>query len=71
MPWSSLWQGGGGGSVAGAFIAHLDYTHAQMLAGDTPREILAALGPRLVELERNGANSFCCGAGWQFSFKNY
>ena len=39
MPWSSLWQGGGGGSVAGAFIAHLDYTHAQMLAGDTPRAL--------------------------------
>ena len=30
---------------------------------EASRAILAALGPRLVELERHGANSFCCGAG--------
>ncbi len=28
-----------------------------------PREILAALGLRLVEMRRNRANTFCCGAG--------
>jgi Fe-S oxidoreductase len=30
---------------------------------DAPREILHALGLRLVEMRRHGANSFCCGAG--------
>ena len=30
---------------------------------EAPRAILAALGLRLVEMERNCANSFCCGAG--------
>jgi Fe-S oxidoreductase len=28
-----------------------------------PREILAAIGAELVEMPRNGANTFCCGAG--------
>ncbi len=28
-----------------------------------PREVLAAIGTRLVEMPRNGANTFCCGAG--------
>jgi Fe-S oxidoreductase len=28
-----------------------------------PREILAAIGADLVEMPRNGANTFCCGAG--------
>lgn len=30
---------------------------------EAPRAILAALGVTLVEMQRNGANSFCCGAG--------
>jgi len=30
---------------------------------DPPRRILRALGLRLVEMPRHGANSFCCGAG--------
>lgn len=30
---------------------------------EAPREILEALGLTLVEMERNRANSFCCGAG--------
>jgi len=30
---------------------------------EAPRRVLAALGVRLVELPRNRANSFCCGAG--------
>jgi len=30
---------------------------------EAPRAVLAALGVTLVEMERNGANSFCCGAG--------
>jgi Fe-S oxidoreductase len=30
---------------------------------EAPRAILAALDVTLVEMERNGANSFCCGAG--------
>lgn len=30
---------------------------------EAPRVILAALGATLVEMERNRANSFCCGAG--------
>jgi Fe-S oxidoreductase len=30
---------------------------------DAPREILGALGLRLVEMRRNRAGSFCCGAG--------
>lgn len=28
-----------------------------------PREVLAALGAELVEMPRNGENTFCCGAG--------
>jgi Fe-S oxidoreductase len=28
-----------------------------------PREVLAAVGAELVEMPRNGANTFCCGAG--------
>jgi Fe-S oxidoreductase/nitrate reductase gamma subunit len=28
-----------------------------------PREVLAAIGADLVEMPRNGANTFCCGAG--------
>jgi Fe-S oxidoreductase/nitrate reductase gamma subunit len=28
-----------------------------------PREVLAAIGAELVEMPRNGANTFCCGAG--------
>jgi Fe-S oxidoreductase len=28
-----------------------------------PREVLAAIGAWLVEMPRNGANTFCCGAG--------
>jgi Fe-S oxidoreductase len=28
-----------------------------------PREVLASIGARLVEMPRNGANTFCCGAG--------
>lgn len=28
-----------------------------------PREVLAAIGAQLVEMPRNGANTFCCGAG--------
>jgi Fe-S oxidoreductase/nitrate reductase gamma subunit len=28
-----------------------------------PREVLAAIGAHLVEMPRNGANTFCCGAG--------
>jgi Fe-S oxidoreductase/nitrate reductase gamma subunit len=28
-----------------------------------PREVLAAIGANLVEMPRNGANTFCCGAG--------
>ena len=28
-----------------------------------PREVLAAIGAPLVEMPRNGANTFCCGAG--------
>ncbi len=28
-----------------------------------PREVLAAIGTELVEMPRNGANTFCCGAG--------
>ena len=28
-----------------------------------PREVLAAIGATLVEMPRNGANTFCCGAG--------
>jgi len=30
---------------------------------EPPRRILRALGARLVEMPRHGANSFCCGAG--------
>lgn len=30
---------------------------------EAPRAVLAALGVRLVEMRRHGANSFCCGAG--------
>jgi len=30
---------------------------------EAPRRILRALGVRLVEMPRHGANSFCCGAG--------
>ncbi len=30
---------------------------------DAPRKLLRALGLDLVEMERHGANSFCCGAG--------
>ncbi len=30
---------------------------------EAPRAILGALGARLVEMERHGSNSFCCGAG--------
>lgn len=28
-----------------------------------PREVLAAIGAELIEMPRNGANTFCCGAG--------
>jgi Fe-S oxidoreductase len=28
-----------------------------------PREVLSAIGADLVEMPRNGANTFCCGAG--------
>ena len=28
-----------------------------------PRDVLAAIGAELVEMPRNGANTFCCGAG--------
>jgi Fe-S oxidoreductase len=28
-----------------------------------PREVLAAIGSELIEMPRNGANTFCCGAG--------
>ncbi len=28
-----------------------------------PRDVLAAIGAQLVEMPRNGANTFCCGAG--------
>ncbi|HEX2754911.1 MAG TPA: heterodisulfide reductase-related iron-sulfur binding cluster [Candidatus Limnocylindrales bacterium] len=28
-----------------------------------PRDVLAAIGARLVEMPRNGTNTFCCGAG--------
>jgi Fe-S oxidoreductase len=28
-----------------------------------PREVLAAIGTELIEMPRNGANTFCCGAG--------
>jgi Fe-S oxidoreductase len=28
-----------------------------------PREVLAAIGAELAEMPRNGANTFCCGAG--------
>jgi Fe-S oxidoreductase len=28
-----------------------------------PRDVLAAIGARLIEMPRNGANTFCCGAG--------
>jgi len=74
MPWSSLWQGGGGGSVAGAFIAHLDYTHAQMLAGDTPREILAAPGvgliamPTQVVVLQNFVAGYVSARGWNVRY---
>jgi Fe-S oxidoreductase len=30
---------------------------------DPPRQVLAALGCELVEMPRNGLNTFCCGAG--------
>ncbi len=30
---------------------------------DAPRKLLAASGAHLVEMPRNGANTFCCGAG--------
>lgn len=30
---------------------------------EAPRDVLAAIGAELVEMPRNGANTFCCGAG--------
>ena len=35
--------------------------YAKVMAA--PREVLAAIGAHLVEMPRNGANTFCCGAG--------
>ena len=48
-----------------AIVTYHDPCHLSRYAQvtDAPRAILQALGLRLVEMGRNRANSFCCGAG--------
>jgi Fe-S oxidoreductase/nitrate reductase gamma subunit len=48
-----------------AVATYHDPCHLSRYTGvvDAPRAILRALGLKLIEMRRNGANSFCCGAG--------
>ena len=65
-----IWEAVGTGRLAlkkipQATVTYHDPCHLSRYTQVTeaPRALLAALGLRLVEMERNGANSFCCGAG--------
>ncbi|MEW5992097.1 MAG: (Fe-S)-binding protein [Chloroflexota bacterium] len=46
-------------------VTYHDPCYLARYAGVTaaPREVLAAIGAHLIEMPRNGANTFCCGAG--------
>jgi Fe-S oxidoreductase/nitrate reductase gamma subunit len=48
-----------------AKVTYHDPCHLSRYTGviDEPRRVLTALGVTLVEMKRNRANSFCCGAG--------
>jgi len=62
--WLSCWRAVRSASASGLPVTYHDPCYLARYNGvlDAPRRIVRALGCELVEMPRNGADTFCCGA---------